>query len=81
MKKNSETFFKKYGFTQTYSAPHPIHKDEMTFEGLEAQYVTSLEHRVRDLEKYIQIQNDKIDFLMNKEFYKWKGVPKEPSDE
>jgi hypothetical protein len=66
---NPEEFFKKYGFTMYMKEPHPIFKDMMEFEGLEAKYVSELEHKVRDLEKYINYQNDKIDFLMNRDLY------------
>lgn len=67
-----KTFFDKYQFTMTIEKPHPTHKDQMRFEGLEADYVSRLEQQVRDLEKYVGIQNDKIDFLMSQEIHKWK---------
>jgi len=69
---NPEKFFEKYGFTQSYSKPHPDFKDDMEFHGLESHYVNMLERRLKHLEEYIDLQNQKIDFLMNKEFYKWK---------
>jgi hypothetical protein len=69
---NYDEFLKKYGFTLTISKPHPKHKDVMNFEGLEANYVSNLESQVESMEKYIKLQNEKIDYLMNKEFYSWK---------
>lgn len=75
-----KAFFEKYKFTQSSSKPHPVHKDSMNFEGLEADYVSTLELKITQLEKYIGLQNDKIDFLMNKEFYKWKKVDEKWKD-
>lgn len=65
-------FFDKYRFTMNIEMPHPEFIDIMEFEGLEAHYVSLLEGKVKSLEKYIVLQNEKIDFLMNKEIYKWK---------
>lgn len=72
-----KAFFEKYQFTSTLNIPHPKFKDEMEFTGLEANYVSTLEYEVKNLEKYIRLQNDKIDFLMNKEFYNYKDQIKE----
>ena len=69
---DSKAFFEKYGFTASLTKKHPEFKDEMSFEGLECNYVTSLENQISDLKTYISIQNNKIDFLMNKEIYKWQ---------
>ncbi len=44
----------------------------MHFEGLEARYVHRLERQVAELEKYVKAQHEKIDWMMNQEFYKWK---------
>lgn len=74
---DSKAFFEKYGFTQTSSMPHPEFKDEMCFEGLESEYVSRLESQIRTLETYIGLQNQKIDFLMTKEFYKWEQDKKD----
>lgn len=70
---NPDEFFKKYGFRMSISKPHPKHQDTMFFEGLEASYVSSLEERIKSLETYIDLQNRKIDFLISKEFHKWKA--------
>lgn len=42
-------FLEKYGFTLNYSLPHPVFKDQMNFEGLEADYV---KHLQREVEHY-----------------------------
>lgn len=67
-----KAFFNKYGFTSTMTMKHPTFNDEMKFEGLESEYVGRLQQRIRELEKYIGIQNDKIDFLMTKDIFKWR---------
>lgn len=69
---NPDEFFQKYGFNSTISKSHPEYKDKMHFEGLEANYVSNLELKIKSMETYIDLQNEKIDYLMNKEFYKWK---------
>lgn len=77
-KDNPEEFFEKYGFTKSATQHHPEFKDAMMhFEGLEAHYVGLLERQVKELEKYIQHQNEKIDFMMNREFYAWKAGKKD----
>lgn len=75
-KGNEEEFFNKYGFTKSITMKHPRLKGEMNFEGLEADYVSHLENKVDHLERYIGLQNQNIEFLMNKEFYKWKEMEK-----
>lgn len=68
---NSEEFFKKYGFTLTKTMSHPKFKDNMTFKGLEADYVQNLEVRIQELEKFIVHQQEKMDWLRDREFYKF----------
>jgi hypothetical protein len=68
---NSEEFFKKYGFTKTSSMPHPDFKDIMSFEGLEADYVSRLEREIDQLQKFILHQQEKMDWLRDREFYKF----------
>jgi len=46
-----DVFFKKYGFTQSLSMPHPIYNDTMYFDGLEAEYVGRLEREIEHLKK------------------------------
>jgi DNA/RNA endonuclease YhcR with UshA esterase domain len=71
---DAEAFFKKYSFTSSRTMKCPTTGDTMQFEGLESRYVGELEMRIKDLEKYIQCQNQKIDFLMNREFHKWEKI-------
>lgn len=67
---NHDEFFNKYGFTRTLTMKHPTFKDTMKFTGLEADYVGILERRVADLEKFVAHQNEKMDWLRDREFYK-----------
>jgi hypothetical protein len=52
MKPNSEEFFNKYGFTLSITKKHPKYEDQMSFEGLEADYVSWLE---RELNHYKEV--------------------------
>lgn len=70
---NPEAFFEKYGFRMTISQKHPTHKDSMHFEGLEADYVATLEREVKECRKYIQQQAEKMDWLRDREFLCWKA--------
>jgi hypothetical protein len=69
---NAKLFFEKYGFMQTCTMKHPEFNDTIKFTGLEAHYVSMLENKIKNLETYIKLQHDKIDYLMNKEFLKYK---------
>lgn len=64
-----KAFRDKFEFTLTIDMKHPISKEDMHFEGWEAKYVSRLEMQVKDLEKYLNIQNEKIDWLMNRDMY------------
>lgn len=78
--KDPKEFFEEFKFTTTYSLPHPEYNGPyMTFTGLEARYVQSLERQVKDLEKYINMQNEKLDWLRDREFYCWKEGKREKS--
>lgn len=69
---DSKKFFDTYGFTMTISRKHPERDGMMNFEGLEAEYVSNLEQQIKSMKTFIDLQNQKINFLMDKEFYKWK---------
>lgn len=69
---NTQAFFDKYGFKMNMEKPHPRHKDTMHFEGLEADYVTDLECQIRDLEKYVECQSQKINWLVDRATQLWK---------
>lgn len=69
---NYQAFYDRYKFTMTVSKPHPSHKDIMKFEGLEADYVQSLEREIAEMRKYISLLNDRIQFLTDREFHAWK---------
>lgn len=58
---NPELFFDKYGFRQTSERPHPIYKDMMHFEGLEAEYVSRLESEIEYYKKAF------VDVMQNNE--------------
>jgi hypothetical protein len=64
-----KAFFEKFGFNLTCNMKHPDSKEPMNFEGWEAKYVSTLEHKVEQLEKYLGMQNEKIDWLMNRDMY------------
>jgi hypothetical protein len=69
---NKDAFFKKYGFTRHTEMPHPIYKDIMTFEGLEAEYVGRLEI---ELDHYKRALSDALmnnERLMTREYYRLK---------
>lgn len=70
---DSKAFFEKYGFTRTVSMPHPIHKDKMHFEGLEAEYVGGLEYQIAQLHKFIGQLQEKLDWIQTREFYDFKS--------
>jgi hypothetical protein len=67
---NHDEFFKKYGFTKSSSQPHPVYKDTMTFEGLEADYVFRLEQE-RDHYKELFVESRRTtEWWMHREFYR-----------
>lgn len=66
---DSKAFLEKFGFTQSIDMKHPTAKEPMHFDGFEAKYVNELEFKVQSLEKYIGLQNDKIDWLMSRDMY------------
>lgn len=67
---DQEAFFKKYEFTSNYSLFHPVYKDRIHFDGLEADYVNYLE---RELEHYkkcfaeVSMNNER---LLTREHYR-----------
>lgn len=65
-----KAFFEKYGFTRTVTILHPIYKDEMHFEGLEAEYVNRLEMKISDLQDHLQRMWQKVDHLTSLEQYR-----------
>ena len=67
-----QAFFEKYGFTMSMTKDHPTHKALMSFEGLEADYVSRLEREVSDLHKFITQLHEKMDWLRDREFAKFK---------
>lgn len=77
---NPEEFFEKYGFRLDMTINHPDFNEPMHFDGLEANYVNRLEREIKELRKFIDIQNGKLDYLMNKEFYTWKRAKKPEED-
>lgn len=78
-KENPEEFFNKYGFRSTIDMAHPKFKDMMHFEGLEADYVSHLEFQVSQLQKYIDHQSQKMDWLRDREFAKYLHDSKKES--
>ena len=77
-KDNPEEFFEKYGFRSNVMMKHPEFKDSfMSFEGLEANYVQSLEREVEECRKYIQHLREKLDWVRDREFHCWKPGKKE----
>ena len=70
MKPNTDEFFEKYGFQITTSKKHPVYDDMMTFTGLEADYVSSLE---RDVDHYKRMLMDVMannERLISRESYR-----------
>lgn len=57
LKPGTSEFFEKYKFQMSSSQPHPIYKDTMHFEGLEAEYVGRIE---RDLDHYKKMCSELI---------------------
>lgn len=76
---NPEEFFDKYGFRSTVTMKHPEFKDSfMKFEGLEANYVQSLERQVKDQQRWIKEIHEKMDWLRDREFFLYKEGKKNP---
>jgi predicted RNase H-like nuclease (RuvC/YqgF family) len=70
---NPEEFFAKYGFRCNMTMVHPEFKDStMTFEGLEARYVQSLERQVKEQQRWIKELHEKMDWLRDREFFCYK---------
>ena len=78
---NPEEFFKKYGFRKNSSMPHPIHKDTMHFEGLEADYVNRLESELEYWKEAYQRLLQKQEWMTTQEMYRLKDVLKAASNE
>lgn len=55
-----KAFLEKYGFTLTKSIPHEKIKGLfLKFTGHEAKYVSDLETKIAQLEKFYNMQNEK----------------------
>jgi len=67
-----KAFFDKFQFNSSITMKHPESREPMAFEGWEAKYVNELEWKVKELERYVKMQMEKIDWLMNRDFYMFK---------
>lgn len=67
-----KAFFDKYGFTLTITENHPTFKDEMFFEGLEANYVSRLESELEHYKRCLMDSLSNNERLMSREFFRMK---------
>lgn len=66
-----KAFFEKFKFRLSSSRKHPKWTDEtISFEGLEADYVSNLERDVEDLKNHVKELQNRIWWLQEKEYRK-----------
>lgn len=65
-----DKFFKKYGFTANLSMPHPIYKDRIFFEGLEANYVSSLQNELEHFKRCFRDSIANNEMLLSRESWR-----------
>lgn len=76
---NPDEFFKKFKFTLSTSRKHHVFKDEtISFEGLEASYVSHVERELEFMKDAYQRLVQKLDWMTTQEMYRLRDKAKEP---
>lgn len=66
----NEECWEKFQFKLSLQIPHPIYKEDMFFDGLEANYVSLLEQEIKNLKDAYERLNQKYDWMTTQEMYR-----------
>ncbi len=69
----------RFGFSLSMQQKHPVYKEVMKFEALEAEYVGRLERELEFLKEAYERLRQKLDWMTTQEMYRLKDAYKEKS--
>ncbi len=73
--------WERFQFRLSTSKPHPIHKETMYFDGLEAEYLGRIERELEFFKEAYERLRQKLDWMTTQEMYRLRDALKEkPND-